>query len=60
MSDDIDKIRELFNEECRPGLPRWRYIDREDVGVLLAEIDRLKAEKLNHATCGPTVVSTAG
>ncbi len=33
-------------------IPRWSYLDRECVGVLLAEIDRLSAAVWTCQSCG--------
>lgn len=44
----VQEVRGLYAEAIaikvpgRAPLPRWGYFDREVVGVLLAEIDRLK------------------
>lgn len=51
----VDDVRRLYNETLQglPGktFPRWGKFDRDCVGVLLAEIDRLKERNLMLADC---------
>jgi hypothetical protein len=44
VSEAEAAIRALYAQAVAgTGVPRWGYFGREDVGVLLAEIDRLRS-----------------
>jgi hypothetical protein len=43
-SPDVTRCREYYAEMVADKIPRWGRFDRWWVGVLLAEIDRLRGE----------------
>jgi hypothetical protein len=49
VSEAEAAIRALYAQTVAgTGGPRWGYFSREDVGVLLAEIDRLRLPGANE------------